>query len=99
MTKTVVGVYENVGKAEQRVQELASAFDRDDVSIVVWGGEGDSGEARETQPEESRAGTGAATRAGVGAASAAPAACSPVWGSWPFPSLNRFSLPVKLRRY
>ncbi len=69
MTKTVVGVYTDAGRAEQALQDLIeSGFARDDVSIVAQEREGRTGDAPAAHHDESRAGTGAATGAGIGAA-------------------------------
>jgi uncharacterized protein (TIGR02271 family) len=69
MAKTVVGVFEDSGRAEQALQDLIDAgFERNDVSVIARGSEGEAGEVHETTHEGSRAGTGAATGAGIGAA-------------------------------
>src|SRR5512133_2918986 len=69
MAKTVVGVFEDSGRAEQALQDLIDAgFERNDVSVIARDSEGEAGEVHETTHEGSRAGTGAATGAGIGAA-------------------------------
>jgi uncharacterized protein (TIGR02271 family) len=69
MTKTVVGVYADAGRAEEAFQDLIdSGFAQNDVSIVAQEREGRAGEAPAAYHDESRAGTGAATGAGIGAA-------------------------------